>query len=357
MTDTPAVQPNRPRIGVAIEYSEQFSTASADVIEYERVGADVVAVSEAYSFDAVSRLGYLAAVTSKITLMSGILPLYSRTPTLLAMTAAGLDDVSGGRFELGLGTSGAQVIEGFHGVPFSAPLGHVRETIEICRSVWRREPVEHVGRNYTIPLPADQGTGLGKPLKLINKPIRSAIPIAIAALTQKAVEQTAEMADGWMPIFFHPERVGAAWGDALARGAAKRDDSLGALDTIVTVPLFMGDAVDPFLDAYRQRLALYVGGMGARGANFYNDLATRYGYGDEAARVQDLYLGGKKDEAAAALPDDIVTATSLIGTEAHVRERITALHAAGATTIILQPIAQTSADRIEAVEAVAGMLA
>jgi F420-dependent oxidoreductase-like protein len=354
MTSPTAAQPLR--LGVTLDYSDDFAEAVSDVVEFERVGADVVAVSEAYSFDAVSRLGYLAAVTKTITLMSGILPVYSRTPTLLAMTAAGLDSVSGGRFELGIGTSGAQVIEGFHGVPFSAPLGHIRETIEICRSVWKRERVEHVGRNYTIPLPAGQGTGLGKPLKIINKPVREAIPISIAALTQKAVEQTAEIADGWMPLFFHPERSAAAWGDALARGAAKRDSSLGSLDTIVAAPLYIGDQVDPFLDAYRQRIALYVGGMGARGANFYNDLAVRYGYGDEAERVQDLYLAGEKAAAADALPDDIVTATSLIGTEAHVRERVAALRDAGVTTILAQPIAQDAAGRIESVAAVASIL-
>jgi F420-dependent oxidoreductase-like protein len=345
-----------PRLGVALDYAADFAIAAAEVPEFERAGADVVAVSEAYSFDAVSRLGYLAAVTSTITLMSGILPIYSRTPTLLAMTAAGLDSVSGGRFELGIGTSGAQVIEGFHGVPFTAPLGHVRETIEICRSVWRRERLEHVGRNYSIPLPAGLGTGLGKPLKIINTPVRESIPIGIAALTQKAVAQTAEIANGWMPLFFHPERAAAAWSEALAGGAAKRDPSLGALDTIVTVPLFIGEHVDPFLDAYRQRIALYVGGMGARGANFYNDLAARYGYGEEAARVQDLYLAGDKIAAAEALPDDIVTATSLIGTESHVRERLTALRDAGATTIIVQPIAPTAAGRIQSVAAVRAML-
>lgn len=340
------------RLGVTIDYSEDFSVAAADVREFERLGADVVAVAEAYSFDAVSRLGYLAAITNTITLTSAILPIYSRTPTLLAMTAAGLDSVSGGRFELGIGTSGPQVIEGFHGVPFTAPLGHLREAVEICRAAWRRERIEHVGRNYTIPLPAGQGTGLGKPLKLINEPVRSSIPISIAALAPRGVAQTAEIADGWFPLFYYPELVDAAWGEALATGATRRDPALAPLDTIISVPLFIGDNVDHVLELYRQRIALYVGGMGARGANFYNDLAVRYGYADAAARIQELYLAGEKDAAAAAVPHDLVTATALIGDEAHVRDRLAALRGAGATTILMQPLGRTSAARIEAVEAV-----
>ncbi len=344
------------RLGISIDYSEDFASAAKEVVEFERVGADIVAVAEAYSFDAVSRLGYLAAVTSTITLASGILPIFSRTPTLIAMTAAGLDSVSGGRFELGIGTSGAQVIEGFHGVPFTAPLAHTRETVEICRMVWKRERVEHQGRAYTIPLPPEQGTGLGKALKIINTPVRESIPIAIAALAQKGVEQTAEIADGWMPVFYHPERVTAAWGDALAAGRAKRDPSLGPLDVIVPVPLYIGDHADAFLDGYRQRIALYVGGMGAKGANFYNDLAVRYGYADEAAIIQELYLSGRKDEAAAAVPDELLTSTALIGTEAHVLERLGALTASGATTILATPIAPRASDRIAAIEAVRGML-
>jgi F420-dependent oxidoreductase-like protein len=344
------------RLGITMDYSDDFATVAADVVEFERVGADVVEVAEAYSFDAVSRLGYLAAITSTITLASGILPLYSRTPTLLAMTAAGLDSVSGGRFELGIGTSGPQVIEGFHGVPFATPLAHVRETVEICRSVWRRERIEHVGKAYTIPLPADQGTGLGKPLKIINTPVRESIPIAIASLAPKAVAQTAEIANGWMPLFYLPEKAHLAWGESLAAGAALRNPALGPLDTIVQVPLFIGDRVDPFLEAYRHRIALYVGGMGARSANFYNDLAVRYGYVDEAATVQDLYLSGEKAAAAAALPDELLTSTALIGTEAHVRERLAALKAAGATTIVVMPLAPTTARRVESIEAVRGML-
>ena len=344
------------RLGVTIDYSDDFSVAAEDVVAFERAGADVVAVAEAYSFDAVSRLGYLAAVTSTITLTSTILPIYSRSPTLIAMTAASLDSISGGRFELGLGSSGAQVIEGFHGVPFTAPLGRIRETVEICRSVWRREKVEHIGRHYAIPLPADQGTGLGKPLKLINRPLRESIPISIASLAPKAVAQTAEIADGWLPLFYYPEFADAAWGEAVASGTAKRDPQLGQLDVIVSVPFHLGEAVDEQLDDYRQRLGLYIGGMGAKGANFYNDLVSRYGFADAASRVQELYLAGEKAAAVERIPEELVRATSLIGDEAHVRDRIAALQAAGVTTILVDPLGGTSAERIEAIEALRAIM-
>jgi F420-dependent oxidoreductase-like protein len=345
-----------PRLGVTLSYEQDFAEAATEIAELERAGANRVAVAEAYSFDAVSRLGYLAAVTKTMTLASGILPIYSRTPTLLAMTAAGLDDVSGGRFELGIGSSGAQVIEGFHGVPFDAPLGRIRENVEICRSVWRRDVVEHHGKYYDLPLPADKGRGLGKALKLINHPKRSDIPISIAALTPKAVAQTAEIANGWVPIFYYPEGAGAAWGDALATGFAKRDPLLGALDIIAQMPLYIGDHAGQALDAYRQQVALYIGGMGAAGANFYNDLALGYGFADEAAVVQELYLSGRKQEAVAALPEDLVLGTSLIGSEEHVRARVSALIASGVTTISVSALAPTTAGRIEQVEALAAIL-
>lgn len=340
------------RLGITVDYADDFAVAAVEAEEFERAGIDVIAVAEAYSFDAVSRLGYLAAITDRAALMSAILPIYSRTPALLAMTAAGLDSLSGGRFELGLGSSGAQVIEGFHGVPFTAPLGRQREIVEICRSVWRRERLEHSGKNFTIPLP----DGIGKPLKLINTPVRASIPIALASLTPKAVEQTAEIADGWLPLFFHPTKSAAAWGDALSAGASRRDPSLGPLDVIVTAAFHVGPGADQALDAHRQRLALYVGGMGAVGANFYNDLAVRYGYPDEAARVQELYLAGEKAAAVAALPDELVTDTALIGTESEVRARIAAFVDAGVTTLMVAPVAPTSAGRVAAVEAARSML-
>ncbi len=237
---------------------------------------------EAYSFDAVSQLGFIAARTTTLEIASGILPIYSRTPALTAMTAAGLDYVSGGRFTLGLGTSGPQVIEGWHGVPYDAPIGRTRELIEICRAVWRRERLDYQGKHYTLPLPADQGTGLGKPLKLINHPVRDRIPIIIAALGPKNVELAAELAEGWQPIFYLPEKSAIAWAEPIKAGLAKRADDLGPLDVIAAAPLAIGDDVTHLREVARPVFALYIGGMGARGRNFYHDLACRYGYEQEA---------------------------------------------------------------------------
>lgn len=346
------------RLGIVIDYSDDFGAAVPLVRQAERIGVDLVAVAEAYSFDAVSRLGYLAAVTERVTLMSAILQVYSRTPTTIGMTAAGLDDVSGGRFELGIGASGAQVVEGFHGVPFTAPLTRIRETVEVCRMLWRREAVDVQGRQVRVPLPPDEGTGLGKALKLMNRPRRATIPVTIAALSPKSVTQAAEIADGWMPVFFHPERAGAAWGDALAAGSAARPEALGVLDVHVTVPLLIGDgaAADAALAAHRDRLALYVGGMGARGANFYAELAGRYGYADDAALVQDRYLAGDKRGAAEAVPEDLVRATALIGPESHVRDRVAAFEAAGVTTLTVQPSVRDGVGALEQLAAVRGLV-
>ncbi len=327
------------RIGIQASYSGDFQETAAEIRDLEAAGLDVAMVAEVYTFDAVSQLGYLAAVTERVELMSSIFPIYSRTPALTAMTAAGLDFVSGGRFTLGLGASGPQVVEGWHGVPYDAPLQRTREVVEICRQVWRRERLVHEGPKYTVPLPADQGTGLGKPLKLINRPVRERIPVLLAALGPKNVELAAEIAEAWEPIWFHPEKAAEVWGASLAAGRAKRDPALGELQVLVGVPVAIGDDVDALHDVVRPALALYVGGMGARGKNFYNDLAVRYGYEAEAKAVQDLYLDGKKDEAAAALPDELVRAVSLIGPEGYVAERIAAFAEAGVTTLALQPLA------------------
>jgi F420-dependent oxidoreductase-like protein len=289
-------------------------------------------------------------VTERVELISGILPIYSRTPALTAMTAAGLDFVSGGRFTLGVGASGPQVIEGWHGVPYDAPLQRTREIVEICRQVWRRERLEYHGKKYTIPLPPEQGTGLGKPLKLINTPIRERVPVMLAALGPKNVELAAEIAEAWEPIFFVPEKAASVWGESLAAGKAKRDETLGDLQVITGVPVAIGDDVDSLVDFVRPALALYIGGMGARGKNFYNDLAVRYGYEAEAKTIQDLYLDGKKDEAAAAVPEELARAASLIGPESYVAERIAAFAEAGVTTLMLQPLDGSREGRLKTVE-------
>ena len=209
------------RTGIFLNYAGGFLDAVDQVVELEKVGVDIALVAEAYSYDAISQLGFLAARTSTIELGTGVVPIYVRTPTLLAMTAAGLDYVSDGRFRLGIGTSGPQVMEGFHGVPFDAPLGRTREVVDICRQVWRRERVTYDGKYYQIPLPADKGTGLGKPLQLINHPVRDRIPITIAALGPKNVELTAEIAEGWQPVFFYPEKADEVWGHPLRAGLSR----------------------------------------------------------------------------------------------------------------------------------------
>ncbi|HVV10352.1 LLM class F420-dependent oxidoreductase [Amycolatopsis sp.] len=337
------------RIGTQISYAGGFAESVADVVELEKAGLDIVSVPEAYSFDAVSQLGYLAARTERVELASGILQIYTRTPTLTAMTAAGLDFVSGGRFSLGIGASGPRVIEGFHGVKYDAPLGRTREIVQICRQVWRRERVQHDGRYYQIPLPAEKGTGLGKPLKLINHPVRERIPIVLASLGPKNVAMTAEIAEGWEPIFFYPEKAADVWGTSLAEGKAKRDPSLGELDVVVGAPLAIGEDVGHMIDWIRPMVALYVGGMGARGKNFYNELACRYGYEAEAKKIQDLYLDGKKDEAAAAVPAELLESISLIGPAGHVKERLAAYAEAGVTTLqvtLLEPGLERRVQRI-----------
>ncbi|WP_350349272.1 LLM class F420-dependent oxidoreductase [Agromyces sp. G08B096] len=344
------------RVGMFLNYAGGFREAADEVAELEASGVDLIAVPEAYSFDAVSQLGFLAARTERMTLMSGILQLYTRTPTLTAMTAAGLDYVSGGRFELGIGASGPQVIEGFHGVGYDAPLGRTKELVEICRQVWRREPVVHDGRYYRIPLPEGEGTGLGKPLKLINHPVRDRIPITVAALGPKSVEQTAEIADGWLPMFFHPERAGDVWGEALAAGRARRSPDLGPLDVFASPALAITDRPERALAAVKPNLALYVGGMGARGKNFYNDLVASYGFADEARVIQDLYLEGRKAEAVAAVPDELVRAVSLIGSAGEVAERVAAFREAGVTTLTVTPLAESSADRIALMRAFRGLV-
>jgi F420-dependent oxidoreductase-like protein len=333
-----------------LSYAGGFAETVEELADFEKAGVDIVFVPEAYSFDAVSQLGFIAAKTQRMQLASGIFQLYSRTPALTAMTAAGLDYVSGGRFMLGLGASGPQVIEGWHGVPYDAPIGRAREVIEICRMVWRRERLSYQGKYYRLPL--EGGTGLGKPLKLINHPVRERIPIALAAIGPKNVALAAELAESWMPIFYLPEKAADVWGGALADGTAKRDPALGSLDVIASAALAIGDDVAALRDHSRPQLALYIGGMGARGRNFYNDLARRFGYEAEAQAIQDAYLDGRKDEAAALVPAELVEHTSLIGPESYVAERIAAYRAAGVSTLLVTPMAPTHEGRIRLIEQV-----
>jgi F420-dependent oxidoreductase-like protein len=329
------------KISTLLDYSKGFQQAARSVVEMERAGLDLVWVAEAYGFDSPSMMGYLAALTEKVEIGAAIIPIYTRTPTLIAMTAAGVDALSDGRFHLGLGASGPQVIEGFHGVAYANPLGRTREIVEICRDVWRREaPLNHQGRHYAVPLAAGEGTGLGKPLKIIAHPVRSEIPIWIASLGEKNVELTAEVADGWLPILFIPERAHEVWGAALDAGRAKRSEQLGELMISAGGLLAIGEGEDvtALRELARPMVALYVGGMGARGKNFYNELAMRYGYEKEAIVIQDLYLEGKKAEAAAAVPDDFLELTSLCGPKGYVAERVAAFAAVGVTHLQVTPL-------------------
>jgi F420-dependent oxidoreductase-like protein len=320
------------RVSTMLDYSRGVKESADHVAELEQAGLDMVWVAEAYGLDAPSQLGYIAARTARLELGSAILPIYSRTPVLLAQTAAGIDALSEGRCNLGLGASGPQVIEGWHGVPYTKPLERTREIIDICRQVWRREVVTNDGL-YPIPLPPDQGTGLGKPLKLINRPLRPRIPIWVAAMGPKNVAMTAELAEGWLPFLYWPERAGQVWGAALAEGAARRSPDLPPLEIAAGSLLAVGDDVEGLRDLLRPMAALYIGGMGARGRNFYNTLTRRYGYEKEAEEIQELYLSGKKDEAAAAVPAELIEKTSLVGPAGYVRERIAAFEEAGVTVL------------------------
>ncbi|MGH9228676.1 MAG: LLM class F420-dependent oxidoreductase [Acidimicrobiales bacterium] len=327
------------KLSMPLSYAGGFKESAAQAAELEAAGLDIVWVAEAYGFDGVSLMGYLAAVTERLEIGAAILPIYSRTPTLLAMTAAGIDALSDGRCVLGLGASGPQVIEGWHGVPYTEPVGRTREIIEICRKVWTRERVTHEGRSYTLPLPPDRGTGLGKPLKLITRPVRERVPIHVASLGPRNVRMTAEIADGWLPIFYLPEKVDEVWGADLAAGAAKRPADLGPLEIVAGGLLAVGEDAAGVRDLARPMLALYVGGMGAKGRNFYNDLARRFGYEAEAEKIQDLYLDGQKDDAAAAVPPGLLEAATICGPEGYVRDRIAAYKDTGVTVLNVTPIA------------------
>ena len=331
------------KLSMMISYSGDFHADVDKVVELEKAGLDVVWVPEAYSFDAVSQMGYLAAKTSTIEIGSGILNVFSRTATCMAQTAAGLDYVSNGRFILGLGASGPQVIEGFHGVPYDKPMPRIRDYINVCRMTWKREKVVYDGPTTKIPLPEGEGTGLGIPLKLINHPVRENIPIFWASLMGQSVKNTAKYADGWLPIFFDPDKFQSVWGDDLKAGTAERDPDLGRLQIsaggmVAIGEELTGDAQKKILDFARPNAALYIGGMGARDKNFYNTICQRYGYVDEAAEIQDLYLSGKKDEAAAAVPAELLENSNLVGPLGYVKERIAAFKEAGVTHLSVNPV-------------------
>jgi F420-dependent oxidoreductase-like protein len=294
--------------------------------EAERLGYDSAWAAEAWGTDCVTVLAWLGATTTKIKLGSAIMQIPGRTPANTAMTAATLDLLSGGRLLLGLGTSGPQVVEGWHGQPWGKPLAKTREYVEIVRAALRRETLEHHGEHYDIPY--QDGTGLGKPLKLMARPLRAEIPIYIAAMAPKAVAQACEIANGWLPIFWSPERSREVFPGAVAQAGP-------AFDIAPSVPAILIDDVEAGRDFLKPYYALYVGGMGSREKNFYNDLMRRYGYEAEAEKIQELYLDGLKRDAAAAVPDRFVDEVALIGPKERLAERLEAWKESGATTLLI----------------------
>jgi F420-dependent oxidoreductase-like protein len=320
------------RLGLNLGY---WGAGGSDGVELaqeaERLGFDSVWTAEAYGSDAVTPLTWVGALTSKIKLGTGIMQMPARTPANTAMTAATLDMLSGGRMLLGLGLSGPQVVEGWHGQPYGKPLTRTREYIEIVRRILAREaPLDFQGEEYQIPIPG--GTGLGKPLKLILHPLRPRIPIYLAAIGPRNIELAGEIADGWLPVFFAPEKR-SAYLQPLEAGMAKRQEP-AEFDIAPTVMIMMGDDVNLCRAMIKPMLALYIGGMGAKGRNFYNDLAGRYGYEGPAHDIQDLYLAGKKREAEAAVPDALVDEVALCGPRERIAELLEPWKRSQITTLI-----------------------
>ena len=345
------------KISTMMSYAQGYVGATKELVELEKAGLDVAWIPEAYSFDAVSAMGYIAAKTERITIASGILNIYIRTPALMAMTAAGVDALSEGRCMLGLGASGPQVIEGFHGVPYNAPITRMREIVEICREIWLREnKLDYQGKKYKIPLPADQGTGLGKALKIINHPYREEIPIALATLGEKSVEMTAEIADAWLPAFFMAEGADAVWGDALRRGNAKRDPGRPPLEVYAGGAVAVGEGLESYRDMSRPGIALYVGGMGAREKNFYNQIFCKYGYEQEAEAIQNLFLSGQKSQAEAAIPQSYLDSTSLIGSEGFIKDRLQVYKESGVTSLNVSFLGTTSEERVKNCDALKNIM-
>jgi len=329
------------QLGISFGYQDWgagLPAAIAMAQEADRLGYESGWVAEAYGTDAITPITWLLAHTERLKMGTAIAQMPARAPAMTAMTAATLDMMSGGRFLLGIGASGPQVSEGWYGEVYGKPLGRTREYVEILRTVWKREaPLEHHGAHYDIPYTGAGATGLGKPLKIIVHPRTAEIPIYIASIGPKNVELTAEIADGWLPIFYSPTRSDAVWGEALASGFAKAGDGKGFadLDVAATVTVLVGDDVQALRDKVKPMVALYVGGMGAKGKNFYNDLACRYGYEGVAVEIQDLYLSGKKAEATALVPDDLVDDVSLIGPRERIADRLEAWKESPVSTIVV----------------------
>jgi len=322
------------------------------VQEAERLGFDSVWAAEAYGSDAATVLGWLAAGTSRIKLGSAIFQMPARSPAMTAMTAATLDQLSGGRMLLGIGSSGPQVAEGWHGQRFAHQLQRTREYITVVRKALARERLEFHGETLELPLP----DGPGKALKLTIAPVQERIPVYLAAIGPKNTQLAGEIADGWIPTLFSPEHV-AEFRPLLEEGAARSGRSLEGFDVAPTVSLNITDDLDAGRDSMRPFIALYVGGMGSRERNFYNALVCRYGFQEAAQQVQDLYLEGKKEEAAAALPTELIDAVALVGPADRIRERLAVYREAGVGTLGVTPMAWDAQGRLEQLRQLAELAA
>jgi F420-dependent oxidoreductase-like protein len=323
------------RLGLNLGYQAAWTTPADHLAlaqEADRLGFSVVWAAEAYGSDSPSMLAWIAGQTSQIDLGAAVMQIPARTPAMTAMTAATIDAVSGGRFRLGLGVSGPQVSEGWHGVRFAKPLARTREYVDIVRLALARKPVAYDGEHYTLPLP----DGPGKALRLGFHPPRESIPIYLAAVGPKNLELAGEIADGWLAIFFAPDAAGE-YLQHIERGRAKSGAGLTGFDVAPSVPLVVGDDLAACADVIRPYAALYVGGMGSREQNFYNQLAIRMGYADEAKTVQDLYLDKKLRDAAAAVPQEFIERTSILGNKIQIIERLRQYAAAGVGTLSVSP--------------------
>jgi len=323
------------RLGLSLGYQTSWTTPAdhlAMAQEADRLGFSVVWAAEAYGSDVVSMLAWIAGQTQSIGLGAAVMQIPARSPAMTAMTAATIDALSGGRFRLGLGVSGPQVSEGWHGVRFGKPLGRTREYVDIVKLAIARKPVAYDGEHYTLPLP----DGPGKALRLGFHPPRERIPIYLAAVGPKNLELAGEIADGWLAIFFAPDAAGE-YLQHIERGRAKSGAGITGFDVAPTVPVVIGDDLAACADVIRPYTALYVGGMGSREQNFYNQLAVRMGYPDEAKKVQDLYLDRQIREAAAAIPQEFIARTSMIGPKDRITERIREYAAAGVGTLSVSP--------------------
>jgi F420-dependent oxidoreductase-like protein len=349
-----------PKLGLNLGYwgiGPQGDEAVEIVRAAEAAGFDSVWAAESYGSDVVSILAWLAPQTEKIMLGAAIMQVPARPPAAAAMAGATIDALSGGRFMFGFGPSGPQVSEGWYGIDYAKPWGRTREYIEVVRKIIAREgPLDHQGEHYQLPMP-DGTTGQGKALKLNFHPIRNEIPVFVGAIGRKSVEMAAEICDGWIPIFFSPDAFDETWGEHLEAGFAKGGRTREDLEVSPSIQVAIDGDLETARSVVRAGLLLYLGGMGSRETNFYVDLTHRFGFGEVADEVQSLYLDGKRDEAYKAIPDELVDATSLIGSEAEVAERLTSFGKIGVDRLICSPVQLDRDERLHTIERLAALVA